>query len=157
MFIRHRATAKQQRQRPPCQPALAARPGAAPDGKGKGRHASVTAASRGPLWSPDRTAASLAAFLRTQLQPCPRKAEGGTPNWRLNAAVLGLPLRIDGYEERSMGEEADARAFAIVEAALPGVPGTRFGAGCHPNTVAASVLAVLNAAAGFDAADAAAM
>jgi len=110
-----------------------------------------------PLPPPDRTAASLAAFLRTQLQPWPRKAEGGTPNWRLNAAVLGLPLRIDGYEERSMGEGADARAFAIVEAALPGVPGTRFGAGCHPNTVAASVLAVLNAAAGFDAAEAAAM
>lgn len=64
-------------------------------------------------------------------------------------AALQLPLRIDGYEERSAGAGADACAIAIVEAALPGVPGSRFGVGQHANIVTASVLAVLNAAARF--------
>ncbi|WP_370681030.1 2-isopropylmalate synthase [Comamonas sp. GB3 AK4-5] len=64
-------------------------------------------------------------------------------------AALNQPLRIDSYEERSTGAGADACAVAIVEAALPGVPGSRFGVGRHANIVTASVLAVLNAAARF--------
>ena len=65
-------------------------------------------------------------------------------------AALGLPLRIDSYEERSLGQGADAQAIAIVEAALPGVPGSRFGVGKHANIITASVLAVVNAAARFE-------
>ena len=64
-------------------------------------------------------------------------------------AALGLPLRIDSYEERSLGAGADAMALAIVEAAWPGVPGSRFGVGRHANIATASVLAVLSAAARF--------
>ena len=64
-------------------------------------------------------------------------------------AALELPLRIDSYEERSLGSGADAEALAIVEAAIPGVPGSRFGVGRHLNIVTASVLAVLSAAARF--------
>jgi 2-isopropylmalate synthase len=75
----------------------------------------------------------------------------GTGNGPIAATVAALnqPLRIDSYEERSTGAGADACAVAIVEAALPGVPGSRFGAGRHANIVTASVLAVLNAAARF--------
>jgi 2-isopropylmalate synthase len=69
--------------------------------------------------------------------------------------ALGLPLRIDAYEERSLGSGADASALALVEAARTGIAGTRFGVGIHPNIVTASVLAVLSAAArlGVTAAD----
>jgi len=64
-------------------------------------------------------------------------------------AALGLPLRIDSYEERSLGSGAGASAMAIVETAWSGLPGTRFGVGIHPNIVTASVLAVLSAVARF--------
>lgn len=64
-------------------------------------------------------------------------------------AALGLPLRIDSYEERSLGAGSDAVALAIVEAAIPGVLGSRFGVGRHANIATASVLAVLSAAARF--------
>ncbi|WP_343588116.1 2-isopropylmalate synthase [Herbaspirillum sp.] len=77
----------------------------------------------------------------------------GTGNGPIAATVaaLGLPLRIDSYEERSLGAGSDAAALAIVEAAMPGVPGSRFGVGRHANIVTASVLAVLSAAARFSA------
>lgn len=77
----------------------------------------------------------------------------GKGNGPISATMdaLGLPLRIDSYEERSLGAGADAVALAIVEAAWPGVPGSRFGVGRHPNIVTASVLAVLSAAARFPA------
>ena len=54
-------------------------------------------------------------------------------------------LRIDGYEERSIGSGAHAQAWAIVEAAAPGTPGTRFGAARHVNIVTASILAAISA------------
>ncbi|WP_027015402.1 2-isopropylmalate synthase [Comamonas composti] len=60
--------------------------------------------------------------------------------------VLPAVLRIDHYEERSLGTGAHAQALAIVEAALPGVAGTRFGAGRDANIVTASIQAVLQAA-----------
>lgn len=77
----------------------------------------------------------------------------GTGNGPIAATVaaLGLPLRIHSYEERSLGAGADAMALAIVEAAWPGVPGSRFGVGRHSNIATASVLAVLSAAARFPA------
>ncbi len=73
----------------------------------------------------------------------------GKGNGPIAACVdsLALPLRIDAYEERSLGKGADACALAIVEAARPGISGTRFGVGIHPNIVTASVMAVLSAAA----------
>ncbi|MGQ5290314.1 2-isopropylmalate synthase [Pectobacterium actinidiae] len=77
----------------------------------------------------------------------------GKGNGPISATVdaLRLPLRIDSYEERSLGAGADAVALAIVEAAWSGVPGSRFGVGRHPNIITASVLAVLSAAARFPA------
>ncbi|MEL7629351.1 2-isopropylmalate synthase [Pectobacterium aroidearum] len=76
------------------------------------------------------------------------RGEGNGPI-SATVAALGLPLRIDSYEERSLGAGADAVALAIVEAVRPGVSGSRFGVGRHPNIVTASVLAVLSAAARF--------
>lgn len=72
----------------------------------------------------------------------------GVGNGPIAATVnaLGLPIRIDNYEERALGHGADASALAIVEAAREGMPGNRFGAGRHANIVTASVLAVLCAA-----------
>ncbi|WP_433693467.1 2-isopropylmalate synthase [Herbaspirillum seropedicae] len=64
-------------------------------------------------------------------------------------AALGLALRIDSYEERSLGVGASAQALAIVEAALPTVPGSRFGVGRHENITTASIMAVLSAASRF--------
>ena len=81
-----------------------------------------------------------------------RQGKGNGPI-AATVAALGLPLRIDGYEERSLGAGADAMALAIVEAAWPGVPGSRFGVGRHPNIATASILAVLSAAARLSAAD----
>ncbi|WP_280187142.1 2-isopropylmalate synthase [Delftia sp. PS-11] len=75
--------------------------------------------------------------------------EGSGPIEAVAAAIgqhLGRTLRIDHYEERSLGQGAGATALAMVEAALPGVAGTRFGAGRHANIVTASILAVLQAA-----------
>ncbi|HEY7889035.1 MAG TPA: 2-isopropylmalate synthase [Steroidobacteraceae bacterium] len=81
----------------------------------------------------------------------------GKGNGPIAATVdaLGLALRIDSYEERSLGRGADASALAIVEAARAGTAGTRFGVGIHSNIITASVLAVLSAAArlGVGAAD----
>ena len=61
-------------------------------------------------------------------------------------SALGRPLRIDDYRERSLTAGAGAQALAVVEAALPGVPGTRFGAGRDVDIVTASILALLQAA-----------
>lgn len=71
----------------------------------------------------------------------------GQGNGPIAAAVaaLGLPVRLDSYEERSMGAGADAQAMAIVEVVWPGVPGSRFGVGQHPNIVTASIQAVISA------------
>jgi 2-isopropylmalate synthase len=60
--------------------------------------------------------------------------------------ALGLPLRVDHYEERSTGTGAHAQALAIVEAAMDGVAGSTFGAGSSHNIVTASVLAIVSVA-----------
>ena len=60
-------------------------------------------------------------------------------------AALGVPVRLDSYEERSMSTGADAQAMAIVEMVWPGVHGSRFGVGQHTNIVTASILAVVSA------------
>jgi 2-isopropylmalate synthase len=71
----------------------------------------------------------------------------GHGNGPIDAMVhaLRLPLRLQSYEERSMGVGADSRAAAFVEVALEGAAGPRFGVGVHPNIVTASLLAVLSA------------
>ena len=76
----------------------------------------------------------------------------GIGNGPIDAAVaaLGLPIRIDSYEERSLGGGAGAQALALVEVAWPGVAGSRFGAGSHVNIVIASIQALLVAVARFD-------
>ncbi|AVJ17922.1 2-isopropylmalate synthase [Serratia sp. MYb239] len=83
------------------------------------------------------------------------KTVEGTGNGPIAATVaaLGQSLRIDSYEERCLGAGSGAAALAIVEAAMPGVPGSRFGVGQHANIVTASVLAVLSAAARFSPPD----
>ncbi|MDC6118946.1 2-isopropylmalate synthase [Serratia rubidaea] len=86
-----------------------------------------------------------------------RSVEGiGNGPIAATVAALGQSLRIDSYEERSLGAGSDATALAIVEAVMPGVPGSRFGVGRHANIVTASVLAVLSAAARFSTMDEAA-
>jgi 2-isopropylmalate synthase len=64
----------------------------------------------------------------------------GTGNGPIDAVVqaLALPVRVQSYEERSIGEGANARAAAMVELAIDG------GVGIHPNIVTASVLAILS-------------
>ena len=71
----------------------------------------------------------------------------GHGNGPIDALVhaLRLPLRLQSYEERSMGAGADSRAAAFVEVAVEGAAGSRFGVGIHPNIVTASLLAVLSA------------
>jgi 2-isopropylmalate synthase len=72
----------------------------------------------------------------------------GEGNGPIAATVdaLGLPLRVDHYEERALGSGAQAQAMAIVEVAWAGQPGVAFGAGTSANIVAASVQAVISAA-----------
>lgn len=75
----------------------------------------------------------------------------GTGNGPIDATVaaLGMPLRIDSYEERSLESGADASALAIVEGSWSGIPGSHFGAGHHSNITIASIQAVLSLAARF--------
>jgi 2-isopropylmalate synthase len=72
----------------------------------------------------------------------------GQGNGPIAATVdaLGLPLRVDHYEERATGTGAHAQALAIVEAAMEGVAGSTFGAGASHNIVTASVLAIVSVA-----------
>ncbi|PZW68567.1 2-isopropylmalate synthase [Pseudomonas sp. URMO17WK12:I1] len=81
-----------------------------------------------------------------------RQTLQGIGNGPIDAAVaaLGQPIRIDSYEERSLGGGADADALALVEVAWPGVAGSRFGAGSHGNIVVASIQALLVAVSRFD-------
>ena len=77
-----------------------------------------------------------------------RQTLQGQGNGPIAATVdaLGLPLRVDHYEERATGTGANAQALAIVEAALEGVAGSTFGAGASHNIVTASVQAIVSVA-----------
>jgi 2-isopropylmalate synthase len=70
----------------------------------------------------------------------------GSGNGPLDAAVhaLGLPVRIDGYEERALQGGSDAQAVAFVELAWPGAAGSAFGVGVHTSILSASILAVVS-------------
>ncbi|GAB3249316.1 2-isopropylmalate synthase [Chitinimonas naiadis] len=71
----------------------------------------------------------------------------GSGNGPIAAAVdaLGMPIRVQSYEERSLGHGADARAVAFVELSMDGVDGSVFGVGLHSNIVTASILALVSA------------
>ena len=77
-----------------------------------------------------------------------RQTLRGQGNGPIAATVdaLGLPLRVDHYEERATGSGANAQALAIVEAAMEGVNGATFGAGMSHNIVTASVNAIVSVA-----------
>ncbi len=77
-----------------------------------------------------------------------RHALRGEGNGPIDAAVqaLGLPMRVDAYEERSIDSGSDARAVAFIEAAGEGVSGSRFGVGIDASIVVASLRALLSAA-----------
>jgi 2-isopropylmalate synthase len=77
-----------------------------------------------------------------------RQSLRGQGNGPIAATVdaLGLPLRVDHYEERATGTGANAQALAIVEAAMEGVAGSTFGAGASHNIVTASVQAIVSVA-----------
>jgi 2-isopropylmalate synthase len=76
-----------------------------------------------------------------------RRTLFGQGNGPIDALVhaLGIPVRLQSYEERSMGVGADSQAAAFVELALEGGAGPRFGVGMHTNIVTASILAVFSA------------
>ncbi|AZV92379.1 2-isopropylmalate synthase [Bordetella sp. J329] len=61
------------------------------------------------------------------------------------AAALDAALRIDAYEQRSLGAGAQAQSIAIIEMAHPGITGSRFGAGIHENIATASIMAAVSA------------
>ena len=76
-----------------------------------------------------------------------RRTLHGEGNGPIDAVVhaLGLPMRVDSYEERSIDSGADARAVAFIEAATEGMAGSRFGVGIDASIVVASLRALLSA------------
>jgi 2-isopropylmalate synthase len=72
----------------------------------------------------------------------------GEGNGPIDAAVqaLGLPMRVDSYEERSIDSGSNARAVAFIEATADGVTGARFGVGVDGSIVVASLRALISAA-----------
>ena len=77
-----------------------------------------------------------------------RQTLRGQGNGPIAATVdaLGLPLRVDHYEERTTGSGANAQALAIVEAAMEGVNGATLGAAMSHKIVTASVQAIVSVA-----------
>lgn len=74
----------------------------------------------------------------------------GTGDAVIDAVVsaLGIPLRVDSFEECSQISDDDS-VLAVVEGSWHGVAGSRFGAGRHPNAVVALIQAALSVAARF--------
>jgi 2-isopropylmalate synthase len=72
----------------------------------------------------------------------------GAGNGPIDAAVsaLNLPLVLYGYEERSLGQGANAKAAAFVEVSLGGGGATVYGVGVHENILTASIASVVGAA-----------
>ncbi|TCP07499.1 2-isopropylmalate synthase [Caldimonas thermodepolymerans] len=70
----------------------------------------------------------------------------GRGNGPLDAAAqaLGLPVRIDSYEERGLQGGSDASAVAFVELAWPGEAGSAYGVGVHTSILSASILALVS-------------
>ena len=70
----------------------------------------------------------------------------GEGNGPIDAIIhaLRVPIRLLAYEERSLGQGADARAVAFVEMAGGDQPGSTHGVGIDDNIVTASIFAVLS-------------
>jgi 2-isopropylmalate synthase len=77
-----------------------------------------------------------------------RVSLSGEGNGPIDAAIhaLRLPVAIHSYEERALGLGADARASAIVEMALEGLPSSTYGVGMDANIVTASIQAIISGA-----------
>lgn len=58
--------------------------------------------------------------------------------------ALRVQAKLHSYEERAMGQGADATAVTFAEIVVDQLPGTVFGVGMHANIVTASVLAVIS-------------
>ncbi|MFT4191741.1 MAG: 2-isopropylmalate synthase [Comamonas sp.] len=70
----------------------------------------------------------------------------GTGNGPLDALVnaIGLPITLHHYEERAMGQGANATAVAYAEVARTDAAGSTFGVGMHANILTASIQAVVS-------------
>jgi 2-isopropylmalate synthase len=70
----------------------------------------------------------------------------GEGNGPIDAIIhaLGITVRVHSYEERSLGQGADAKASAFIEVSLEGYTGTAYGVGVDANIITASVMAVLS-------------
>jgi 2-isopropylmalate synthase len=70
----------------------------------------------------------------------------GEGNGPLDALMhaMGVPVRIQHYEERALTQGADAKAIAIAEMAGADVTGSAFGVGIDANLVTASIRAVVS-------------
>ncbi|MFM0337638.1 2-isopropylmalate synthase [Paraburkholderia fungorum] len=75
-----------------------------------------------------------------------RRVLSGAGNGPLDALMhaMGVPVRIQHYEERALTQGADARAVAIAEMAGADVAGSAFGVGIDANLVTASIRAVIS-------------
>jgi len=70
-------------------------------------------------------------------------ADGNGPIDALTRA-LRLPIQVHSYEERAIGEGAQAKAAAFIEMSLDGLRANRFGVAIDANIVTASLQAVLS-------------
>ncbi len=75
-----------------------------------------------------------------------RRVLSGEGNGPLDALMhaIGVPVRIQHYEERVLAQGADARAVAVAEMAGADVAGSAFGVGIDANLVTASIRAVIS-------------
>ncbi len=75
-----------------------------------------------------------------------RRVLNGEGNGPLDALMhaIGVPVRIQHYEERALTQGADARAVAVAEMAGADVTGSAFGVGIDANLVTASIRAVIS-------------
>ena len=75
-----------------------------------------------------------------------RRVLNGEGNGPLDALMhaMGVPVRIQHYEERALTQGADARAVAVAEMAGADVAGSAFGVGIDANLVTASIRAVIS-------------
>jgi len=70
----------------------------------------------------------------------------GVGNGPIDAALnaLGAAVRVQHYDEHSMGRGSDARAVAFVELSADGLAGDAFGVGIDPNIITASIRAIFS-------------
>lgn len=70
----------------------------------------------------------------------------GVGNGPIDAALnaLGAGVRVQHYDEHSMGRGSDARAVAFVELTADGLAGDVFGVGIDPNIITASIKAIFS-------------